>query len=33
MSDFAGNFERSALGRRFRFDERGTNLGATPSQA
>ena len=27
MSDFAGTFERSALGRRFRFDERGTNLG------
>jgi adenine/guanine/hypoxanthine permease len=26
MSDFAGTFERSALGRRFRFDERGTNL-------
>jgi AGZA family xanthine/uracil permease-like MFS transporter len=26
MSDFAGTLERSALGRRFRFDERGTNL-------
>src|SRR5687768_14105474 len=26
MSDFAAAVERSALGRRFRFDERGTNL-------
>jgi adenine/guanine/hypoxanthine permease len=26
MSDFAASVERSALGRRFRFDERGTNL-------
>jgi adenine/guanine/hypoxanthine permease len=26
MSDFAATFERSALGRRFRFHERGTNL-------